>query len=126
MGAAAVAGFVAAAAAIPSREQAALKRLAEIEKALMPKYRDPIAEANGDSADMRKPPKSAGSSFLAGLAGQVLHAIQPVLMSAVTAGVTAKAAQPEPPTGGGPDPASAVAGEPTAPESQPAGSDPSI
>src|SRR5215217_2801559 len=40
MGAAAVAGFVAAAATIPSKEQAALKRLAEIEKALMPKYRD--------------------------------------------------------------------------------------
>jgi hypothetical protein len=123
MGAAAVAGFLAAAVAIPSKEQQALKRLAEIEKALMPRHRangyPDDAEVNGNS--VRK--AGQGGSFLAGLASQVLHAVQPVLMSAITAGVTAKSVEPEPPQ---PSPA-AGDGYQSQPQSPaPTGGDPSI
>ena len=119
MGAAAVAGFVAASVMVPSKEQQALKRLAAIEKALNPK-RDPVdAAANGDSAQKVEAGKE---SFLAGLAGQVLRAVQPVLMSAITAGITAKTVQPEKPTGGAPP--QGYESPPTT--EQKAGADPSI
>lgn len=121
IGAAAVAGFVAAAVAIPSKEQRTLKRLAEIEKALMPKHYDPIAAATPNGDGVKKP--TGGSSFLTGLAAQVLHAVQPVLMSAITAGVTAKTVQPEEPTGGT-DPGQAAAG--AGASQRPAGADPAI
>ncbi len=123
MGAAAVTGFFAAAVAIPSKEQQALKRLAEIEKALMPRH-----PATGDAEDgdvngnsVRK--AGQGGSFLAGLASQLLHAVQPVLMSAITAGVTAKAAEPENPQ---PSPAPGDDYQPQPQSPAPTGTDPGI
>jgi hypothetical protein len=114
---AAVAGFVAAAAMVPSKEQQALKRLERIEKALNPQPRPVDAAVNGDGP--RKVEAGQGS-FLAGLAGQVLRAVQPVLMSAITAGITAKTVKPEEPTGGA-DPSSAAYGQPA-----PSGDSPEI
>lgn len=126
MGAAAVAGFVAAAVAIPSKEQAALRRLAEIEKALMPHGRDPLESLNGDAA---RRVASGQKSFWSGLAAQVLQAVQPVLMSAITAGVTAKAVDQDQPTGGNNPAAQAAANSGAAPQPTTSGSggaDPSI
>ena len=74
LAAAAVTGFVAAAAAVPSKEQQALKRLREIEKALNSNGRphgrsiDPITESSARAVE------SGHGSFLKGLAGQVLRA----------------------------------------------------
>ena len=84
---------------IPSKQEQALKRLAAIEKALNPKHRDAAEATNGEGVQQVQ---SGKQSFFAGLAGQILHAVQPVLMSAITAGVTAKAAKDQPPTGGAP------------------------
>ncbi|MEA2712023.1 MAG: hypothetical protein QOF78_4624 [Phycisphaerales bacterium] len=103
---AAVAGFLAAAVAVPSKEEQALKRLRKIEEALSGK-RDPVDSAvNGDQVSKVE---SGRGSFLSGLAGQVLRAVQPVLMSALTAGITAKAVDKDQPTGGN-DPADAAYG----------------
>jgi len=118
LGVAAVAGFVAAAVAVPSKEDQALKRLKKIEEALNPRYR-----GNGHAQpENPNDPKSVaaaakGGSFLSQLAGQVLHAVQPMLMSALTAGVTAKAAQPDQPPTGGTTPADVAYG--TAESGQP-------
>jgi hypothetical protein len=83
LGAAAVAGFVATTAIVPSHEQQALKKLAAIEKALNP----PPPRSNGD-AKHEKP----------GLLGTILHeaigALRPVLMSLMAASVS-RAMPPE-------------------------------
>jgi len=100
LGVAAVAGFVAAAVAVPSKEDRALNRLKKIEEALTPHFGNGHAPPANPNDPKSVAAAAKGSSFLGQLAGQVLHAIQPVLMSALTAGVTAKAAQPEQPTGG--------------------------
>ena len=86
LGAAAVAGF-AAGASVPSKKQRTLKRLARIEAALNEKDRSPDP-ANGH-------PSPKGQSVLVQLVGQAMRMLQPVLMSAITAGVTAKTVQPE-------------------------------
>ena len=120
---AAVAGFVAAAAMISSKEQQALKRLAQIEKALNSNghHRQPASSDNGDPAQAVE---SGRGSFLSGLAGQVLRAVQPVLMSAITAGVTAKTVEKDPPTGGT-EPGAAATGEPPPPAAN-GGTEPGI
>lgn len=95
---AAVAGFAAAAAFVPSKEDQALRRLAKIEKALMPER----AKRDGHAAD---PGEDGGakdfsrgrSGFLGAIGRQVLETIKPALMSALTAGITAKAATPDNP-----------------------------
>jgi hypothetical protein len=106
LGATAIAGFVAAAMVVPSKEEQMLKKLRAIEKALTP---DPAAPAVNGDATVDPSRRAAGGGFLAGLAGQVLRAVQPVLMSAITAGVTAKTVKEEPPTGGA-DPSTATSG----------------
>lgn len=120
LGAAAVAGFLAAAAAVPSKEQQTLKRLKKIEEALGPKRQSVDAAVNGDHVSKVE---SGRGSFLSGLAGQVLRSVQPVLMSALTAGITAKtAAGADKPTGGT-DPVDVAYGSR---ESSPAGESPNI
>ena len=63
----------------------------------------------------------ATSLLALALAGQLLMAVQPVLMSAITAGVTAKTVKEEPPTGGN-APTDQAAGAST----EATGSDPGI
>ena len=96
LAAAAVGGFVAAAAVVPSKEQQTLRRLRKIEEALKPK-RHVEDDVNGDGV---RRVEAGQQSFLAGLAGQVLRSVQPVLMSALTAGITAKTVDKDQPTGG--------------------------
>jgi hypothetical protein len=119
LGVAAVAGFAAAALTIPSKEEQTLKRLKKIEEALTPKPRPVDAAVNGDQ--VRQVEQGRGS-FLSGLAGQVLRAVQPVLMSALTAGITAKTVDKDQPSGGN-DPGEAAYGPR---ESTPAGESPDI
>ena len=107
LGAAAAAGFLAGALTVPSKEEQTLKRLKKIEEALNPHRRQTADSAvNGDQV---REVESGRGSFLSGLAGQVLRAVQPVLMSALTAGITAKTVDKDEPTGAN-DPGDAAYG----------------
>lgn len=86
LGAAAVAGFVAASALVPSKEQQALKRLARIEKALHPEQHPATHErVESDGKKVEK------KGFLAAITGDLIKAVGPALASALTAGMTAQA-----------------------------------
>ena len=96
VGASAVAGFVAAALLIPSKEQQALAKLAKIERALNPpppkKEREEVSDSiNGDSATKGA---HASTGLLTLLAREAIGAVKPAIISLLTAGVTAKAAKP--------------------------------
>ena len=93
-----IAGFAAAAAFVPSKEEQALRRLAKIEKALMPQRSSRAARdgqvdsgEDGGAKDFSK----GRTGFLGAIGRQVLETIKPALMSALTAGITAKATTPD-------------------------------
>jgi len=100
LGATAVAGFVAATMLIPSREQQALKKLAEIERALNPPPRSKAERERDDHPDSvdgkadADDYKSGKQSIMTALLGEAIKAVRPALISLLTAGVTAKAARP--------------------------------
>jgi hypothetical protein len=87
LGAAAVAGFVAATQLVPSKEEQALKKLAALERALhasaRPAATGPTDGENGRASD--KEPARHG--ILYGLLNEALKAIQPALISMITAKV---------------------------------------
>jgi hypothetical protein len=100
LGASAIAGFAATAALVPSKEEQALRKLAKIERALNPAPKPAAkekAEADSDESaqDGAKGYKSGRQSFTRTILGEVIKAIQPAILSMLTAGVTAKAAQPD-------------------------------
>jgi hypothetical protein len=107
MAGAAVAGFAAAALLVPTKEDQALKRLAAIERALSPQGQKPhqggTHHEDGEDGGAKQFAKGQ-SGFLGGLGRQVLEAVKPAIMSALTAGITAKAAQPDQPQQGPPPP----------------------
>ncbi len=119
-----VAGFAAAAMFVPSKEDQALRKLIAMEKALMPKMpkrssRDDGHDAgeDGGAKDFSK----GRTGFLGAVGRQILETIKPALMSALTAGITAKAAAadneyqaPQPPPA---DPSQAQAAAPIDPSS---------
>src|SRR6266404_6128509 len=76
VGAAAVAGFVATAALVPSKEEQALKKLAAIERALNP----PPAERSGNGDGKREK-----GSILGNILHEALGLLRPVLASVVAA-----------------------------------------
>jgi hypothetical protein len=96
VGSAAVAGF-AVTMLIPSKEQRqekrVLKRLAAIERAVAPR---PVVSADGH--DENNPAKHG---VFKGLLNEALKAVRPAIMSAITAGISAKAVsdndEPQPP-----------------------------
>jgi hypothetical protein len=93
LGASTIAGFVATAIVVPSKEQQALKRLAKIERALHtppPKKQD-SDHTNGDNA---KDYKSGRQSFARSILGEVVKAVQPALLSMLTASVAGYTAKP--------------------------------
>ncbi len=94
---AAVAGFAAAATFVPSKEDQALRRLAAMERALLPKpQKASPAAAIKDEEDAGAKDFSKGrSGFMGAVGRQLLETIKPALMSALTAGITAKAAVPD-------------------------------
>ena len=123
-----VAGFVGAVLAVPSKEEQALRKLARIEKALMPKPQPaPAAAAQHDGEDGGAKSYAKGhTSFMGGLGRQILEAVKPAIMSALTAGITAKASQPEqPPQASPPPPASGAGGGYAAAQTGAGPSDPS-
>jgi len=83
---AAVGGFVAACAIVPTKEDQALRRLAKIERAIAPKPR-PVVVASEDGHSEKDP---GNKGLFHGLLNQFLKSIQPAIMSAITAGLTAK------------------------------------
>ncbi|HEY8668639.1 MAG TPA: hypothetical protein VIL86_18475 [Tepidisphaeraceae bacterium] len=83
--AAAVAGFVAGSAIVPSKEDQALKKLAKIERALAPEHQHQVTvDGNGKDVKIEK------RSFLGTMMKEVLALLKPALMSAITAGITAR------------------------------------
>ena len=100
LGASAVAGFVAASMLIPSREQQALKKLAEIERALNPEPRrraERERDEHPDSVDGKAGAdayRTGRQSFMTAMMGEAIKAVRPALISLLTAGVTAKASKP--------------------------------
>lgn len=82
IGAAAVAGFVATAALVPSKEEQALRKLAAIERALNPAPPREEEHANGNGNG-----KKAGSGLMGTLLREVLNVAKPVLISMMSAGI---------------------------------------
>lgn len=87
VGAAAVAGFAAAATLVPSKEQQALKRLARIERALHPPApRADHGNGNGDSK------KEEHGGMLSTILHEAIAVLRPALVSLMTAGLAANPA----------------------------------
>jgi hypothetical protein len=84
---------------VPTKEQSALKKLAEIERALHPRAEEAVAldgEQNGHGKSAGRGffgASGGGRSLLSSLAGQFFTILQPILMSAISGGVAAKAAK---------------------------------
>jgi len=91
---AAVAGFATAAAAVPTKEDQALHRLAALERAIHPPRKDKESN-NGHERDHDE--KKA--SFLGSMGRELLGALKPVLMSALAAGASAAGASASQPQG---------------------------
>jgi hypothetical protein len=97
LGGAAVAGFLGAYAMVPSREQSALGKLAKIEAALAPAQQHHPAAAPPPTspldshANEYKPGKQ---SFFSSIAREVIGAIKPALISALSAGIGGAVAKP--------------------------------
>ena len=97
LGASAVAGFVATAMLVPSKEEQALKKLAAIEKALNPpppRRHDPDDVGSVAGTRGAQDYKSGRSGMLTAIMGEVIGAIKPALISLLTSGVTASAVKP--------------------------------
>ena len=97
LGASAVAGFVATAMLVPSKEEQALKKLAAIEKALNPpppRRHEPDDVGSVDGKRGAQDYKSGRSGMLTAIMGEVIGAIKPALISLLTSGVTASAVKP--------------------------------
>lgn len=92
-----VAGFAAATMFVPSKEDQALRRLAAMERALMPKPSKRSHDEGHDTGEDggAKDYSRGRTGFMGAIGRQVLEAIKPALMSALTAGITAKAATPD-------------------------------
>src|SRR5438552_12410890 len=85
LGASAVAGFVATAMLVPSKEEQALKRLAAIEKALTPppprRPEPPDEVGSVDGQRGAEDYKSWRSGMLTAIMGEVIGAIKPAIIS---------------------------------------------
>jgi hypothetical protein len=101
LAAGAVAGFIAAAAIVPSKEQQALRRLRRMEKVL---HLDEDPPRNGHKPDEKAQAEAGKPSLLGAMMGSILAAVQPLLMSALTSAMSGKTAPP-PATGNGAAPA---------------------
>lgn len=91
LGASAVAGFVATAVLVPSKEEQALKKLAAIERALNP---PPPPHAAPAATDSEQGFKAGQHGFAKAILGEVIGAIKPALISLLTAGATAATTKP--------------------------------
>jgi hypothetical protein len=77
---------------VPSKEQQALRKLAKIERALHPPPpKTDTDHTNGDSATDYK---RGRQSFARSILGELIKAVQPALLSMVTASVAGYTAKP--------------------------------
>lgn len=94
IGAAAVAGFVATAALVPSKEEQAIKKLAAIERALNPAPPREESHSNGNG-------QKSGSGLMGTILHEALNLAKPMLLSLMSASiggaVGAKPQQPDDP-----------------------------
>lgn len=86
VGATAAAGFMAAYALVPSKEDRALKKIARIERALHPQ---PSDNGSADHHERGDPPRE---TFTSAITRQLISVIRPALLSFISAGMTAKGA----------------------------------
>ncbi|HWE05025.1 MAG TPA: hypothetical protein VG326_21635 [Tepidisphaeraceae bacterium] len=86
---AAVAGFAAAAATIPSKEEQALKKLAAIEKAIHGRHGDP---SNGHSGDGDKKKEPGG--MMAMVLREVIGAVKPAVIAVLSAHLNPQGSPP--------------------------------
>jgi hypothetical protein len=84
LGTVAALGFVAAYGLVPSKEQQALKKLREIERAI------------GEAETEPRPAKPRDHSLLGGMGQQLFDAVKPALMAAITSTVHAKVSDDSP------------------------------
>ena len=91
---AAVAGFLAAAVAIPSKQEQALRRLRKLEKALEAEEDRREEYHHRRRQDEGKSEAAAKGSTLGAMIGALAGAVQPVLMNIVSSALSGKAAQP--------------------------------
>jgi len=111
LAAGAAAGFAAAAVAVPSKEQQALRKLAKIDRALNLHQAgqhgsNGKASAAGDGAAAddfdvsgksgEQAYKSGKSTFMRAVLGELVGALKPAIVSLLTAGVTGAVAKPSP------------------------------
>ena len=96
LGASTIAGFVASAMIVPSKEDQALKKLAKIERALNPAPPPAAKQEESTNGDGAQEYKKGKQSFSRAIVGEVIKAVQPALLSMLTAGVAAKTAKPSP------------------------------
>jgi ElaB/YqjD/DUF883 family membrane-anchored ribosome-binding protein len=84
---AAVAGFAAALTLTPTKEQQALRALAELERArhAPPQSSDPASDPKSDN---RTAKEEAGAGFLGLIIAELLKTIRPLLTTLLTAGIT--------------------------------------
>jgi hypothetical protein len=96
LGIAAAGGFAAATMLTPSKEEQALKKLEQLEDALLPERRQ-MREKLKAEADAKTKGKEAPSKpgIGATIVREILGVIKPAIMSAVAAGVSSKVAQPD-------------------------------
>ena len=87
VGAAAVAGFTAAAALVPTKEDQALKKLSKIERALNP----PPPRHDHENGDSHK----EGRGMVGTILHELLGILRPAMVSLMTAGMVQNPANPE-------------------------------
>jgi hypothetical protein len=87
LGATTIAGFVAAAAVVPSKEEQALRKLSKIEKALHPPPHRPIDDYSDDDDSEAKHARSRRRGLATAIVDGVFKTLQPILLSTLSAAV---------------------------------------
>jgi hypothetical protein len=97
LGGAAVAGFVAASTLIPTKEQQALKKLAEYERALHPERfeRQKREKDQETELDEHGKIKNKKPGMMQTIISELIRSVGPALASSLTAGLATQAQQPE-------------------------------
>ena len=96
IGSAAVAGFVAAAVAVPSKEEQELRRLERMQRAMNPPPPAPPSTAAAETNGNAKP--ETGHSIGATILHELIQLVRPILLTAITASVEGVVHRTPPPT----------------------------
>ena len=89
VGAAAAAGFATAWFTVPTKEDRTIRKLAKIEQALNPRPEKSVCDTDPSKR------QTLSQSIFSGLGSEVLKTLRPVILSALTAGITAMSSQSE-------------------------------